>query len=605
MLNLDDIKSKILSEIEKINHSTYSHSDAYLICKNYLQNNKLTKAEHFKDIDIWECIKCIYLLKNKSNKSVDEINEIFKTFRLCFKDADYTLAHYMFAFIIRIPNSKEEQAIYNYLNERSSIKALIKLSELYKIYDFKDLGDNFIDYNNIEAFLSIMRDMNIKGYNILSIINLFRDEKQLMIDICALIVSYKKMNDDYNNYDKINNTLYFPKDAYTLYNIIPTFVSLESKKEKEYEKEKELTISYYYRLIDRLTKAANEKEITNASELVKLIKNEELKRNVLIYIYFHNKAYYDELKKEVQSLDNNGLIPYKGLLEKYKIEIEFEEINSITHNSLEDVENILNLLSKIFTNQELIQILQYSNLEIVQKIKKYYDLRFLDDDFLRANLDIFNLESNKLNTLELSLSILNEKGINPQLFEHNSSVLITNPKLLEQNLDNLIDYNLIQSLKSALNYEFLLENDLNTKIDYIIELGLYSFLERDLEILNIPLMILKRIELLNALDMPIENIEDFWSIIESEEFIVPDELIDSYISNVAPLMPKLDLSLEILNSIKSDNINLVLGQTTFSLPKVKRKLAEGLTLQDALFYNKNVSLSTYHDITSIFKGITK
>ena len=201
--------------------------------------------------------------------------------------------------------------------------------------------------------------------------------------------------------------------------------------------------------------------------------------------------------------------------------------------------------------------------------------------------------------------MLNEKGINPSIFNNNPTILIINYALLETNLNYLIDYNLLTSLKTTDNYNFLLESNLMEKIDKIIELGLYNFLEQDLDILNIPFDLLDRIELLNALDMPVTNIEDFWSIIESETFIVPDQDIKNYIPNITSLMPKKDLPLDKLNNFKSDNISLIIGNTIFSIPKIKRKITEGFTLYDALFYQKKVNLTTYRNITNSFKEITK
>ncbi len=602
MITLDDIKEKILSEINNIRNTTYQHSQKYLICKNFLENNKLTKAEHFKDIDVWEFVKCLYILKSKSNKSIEEIEEIFNNFKLCFMNLDYLITHLLFIFIFKIPGSKEEQEIYNFINEPNKVKALILLSNLYKTYDLNDLISEDFETHNIESYLKILRKIQQNGDDIFLVINLFRNESQLMVDICTLITSYKAINEEYLN---IKADIFFTKDEFAAYNTILNFINNENKKEKEYEKNKDFTINYYYKLIDRLTKASKEEEITNATDLVRLIKNEKLKINVLKYIYFHNKAYYEKLQKDVQRLDYSGLLNYQQLLKKYKIEISFNEVTFINHNSLDDIESILNLLPRIFTSQELIQILKYTNLDLIQKIKKYYDLRFLDDNFLQNNLEIFNSDSDLLSRFEFGLSILNEKGINPQLFQNNPCILIKSPTLLEQNLNILIDYNLIVSIKTTDNYCFLLEKDLITKIDYLIELGLYNFLGQDLDILNIPYSLLKRIELLNALGEMINSIEELWSIIDLEEFIVPDELIDGYLPNVASLMPKENLTIKSLDKIKTNNISIRLGQTIISIPKVKRMLTKGLSLQNALFYNKKVNLDTYQNIISDLKNNEK
>ena len=291
MITLDDIKKEITTEIERINAISYTYSASYQTCKNYLENNVITKPEHFKNIDIWECIKCLYILKTKSNRSFEEIDYIFDNIKTSFTDIEAVIFNNILDLLLTIPNSKEEKVIYDFINEKSKIKSSFILADLYKIYNLKEFPVMFF-----EATLRLLRIINLNNQIINKILELIKEEKLLIYKLFYLIYVYKKVNEI--NEDN-NIKIIFDKEVITFYNSISTFVTDEDKKAKEFDKEKEQTINSYYKALERLELASKDVEITNPNDIIKTIKNDNIKRSILKYIYYHNQSYYNQLQKNI------------------------------------------------------------------------------------------------------------------------------------------------------------------------------------------------------------------------------------------------------------------------------------------------------------------
>ena len=75
----------------------------------------------------------------------------------------------------------------------------------------------------------------------------------------------------------------------------------------------------------------------------------------------------------------------------------------------------------------------------------------------------------------------------------------------------------------------MLDEQLEEKIDRILELGLETYLQEDLGLLNQDLNSFKRIIVLQRLNIPIDDISQLYCILENQKFVVPDCDIDNYI----------------------------------------------------------------------------
>ena len=58
----------------------YEKDYRYKACKEYLQNNDISRIEDFANIDIFEFLRCAYYL-NGSKWSIEEIGDMFNSFK--------------------------------------------------------------------------------------------------------------------------------------------------------------------------------------------------------------------------------------------------------------------------------------------------------------------------------------------------------------------------------------------------------------------------------------------------------------------------------------------------------------------------------------------
>ena len=101
--------------------------------------------------------------------------------------------------------------------------------------------------------------------------------------------------------------------------------------------------------------------------------------------------------------------------------------------------------------------------------------------------------------------------------------------LIKKNIQILKDYQLFEKIVQSNSKEFMIEEDLDKKIDRILELGLETYLQQDLNLLNQDIDSFKRIIILKRLNIPIEDISELYSILENKKFVISNQDIDNYI----------------------------------------------------------------------------
>ena len=175
--------------------------------------------------------------------------------------------------------------------------------------------------------------------------------------------------------------------------------------------------------------------------------------------------------------------------------------------------------------------------------------------------------------------------------------------MFEKNITLLGRYRLINSIKSETNINFLTEEQLEEKIDMIIELGYYEYLKEDIEILNYNESRIKRLIVLQQANIPVEDLETIEDILESPKFVVEDGEIDEYIMDYASYEKEVEIPKIQNNPINIDNesISVSLEGNIISIPKVRRQLEEGKTIWEAIFYGTKLTEERYNQIMRALK----
>ena len=130
----------------------------------------------------------------------------------------------------------------------------------------------------------------------------------------------------------------------------------------------------------------------------------------------------------------------------------------------------------------------------------------------------------------------------------------------------------------------------------LIELGFYNYLKENIELLNYPLSRIKRIIVLQQMNLPIDNSDILNEILENSKFIVSDRELDDCIMDYAsyleeiPKLPYNPINLE------TENISVTIGDNIISVPKIKRQLKKGKTIWESIFYGTKLTEEKYNQL---------
>lgn len=588
---------------------TYQKDKGYDYCREYVLNNNISDVTEFTDVDIWYLMKCLYYVYNPE-KEIEDIEDKFNSFKPFFEASSIDTVNEFVEMTTSIDRAGNIDNVIDYLNNKNIFKTAFNLaksleddlSSLKKIQDIKKINNNKeIDMAN---YYKCYKEA---GEDFLSIMDVYRAYRLMHFDIECIDKEIEGYNGKIKEKNRKNLIKKMYKDLYDVnslwfdINQVKSFVADEEKREKQSIKNNNKELLNLNTAMGMLDSALEKEEITNARDIVSKIKDLNIKYAVLELISEHNSIYYDKLDKELNSLNKNSKIKYQALLNDYGIINGSYQIERIMNNSLEDVEQILKIISKYnLLNEQIIKILRNSNLEIVSNIKEYLDKGYLSLDFIIDNIDIYYRNSTKYQVYNNSLRILNKYNINPSTFFDSISVLFTYSNTLESNLELLDNYNLLNSLKTTSNYKFLSNDKLFSIIDRLIELGYQKFLEEDLDLLNNTKLI--RLEALNAFEVRIDSKEELNKVL-NKRFYINDEDIVDYLPEEVKLDDKYDLEDVDLSSYKDTSRTYNINGNLISSNKVNRLLKQGYSKYNAIFSGMRLNNEEYDSIIKSLKGI--
>ena len=391
-------------------------------------------------------------------------------------------------------------------------------------------------------------------------------------------------------YNKVCDAKSILNEVSKIRNLVDEQRSRASKYEKNIRKE----LCGYDKALTLLDVSLKRREITNAKEIIKNVKDEDMKKAFLKLIYEHNKVYYEELENEYNRLNQNDSNKYVALLQKYNISFTQEDVKEIMRrNNIDDTSEIINNIVKLNLTTQNVEILKHTSLDKFMRIKNLVDCGYISAKYLNTNEKFMWDESNLLDIYEENISYLDNFNLNPGMFINITDVIIYSFDSFSNNLKILNDYGLLKYLKNVDNLSFLRDINLVSKIDKFLELGYESFLENDLGILN--LSNLKRLDILNSFNMPITDISTMYKVLSDQKFIIDDSKIDEYLPNVVELSEKKNITSN-LSDFRNTNRVYSIGDSLFSINKINRLLESGNSLYDSLFMNRKFSEEEYDNI---------
>lgn len=581
---------------------SYSRENGYEFIEYFLENNKVSNILDFLNIDIWDCIKCIYYM-SLEDKDIYSSNEKIDEFRVLFSGRNISFVENFLDLLKALRDKVQYQFVVKYVDD----SFLENEDEAISCIETGDTDDDVV--------VVLFKDFENRSVDVSSLIETYRKDPDVIIDLINYYINFRKINrfrKSFNNAfddvvcDKIINNKVadkiFKEKASELYDIpfiLGKFRSIndyfvdiqkEEKKEKRRNIKEINNIDNSLRLFDD---AITKKEICNFYDIVKNINDEEIKVSILKYIYEHNNKYYDELKNEFEILDNNSDLKYRALLNEINIFDGEYSLSNVKRNSVVDLAQIVKfLISYNFSKKDIVSIIENTNLDIVSSIKLFLDRGYLLLEVLYSNIDIFYEKSNKYSMYLKSVELLNKYHINPNLFNNNFDVLVSNYSLFMKNLKLISDYYFIDVLNNSLDYSYLIDDDLSKKIDMFLEFGYEEYLLKNLDILNTPHI--DRLKILKILNINVNSYEELFEYLNTDSFFVNDSDISLYVDNyLTNDSCDKDISCRNLQSFRSTSRVYDFNGVYVSSIKVNRLLAEGNNLNDSIFYNMTLNKDEY------------
>lgn len=576
--------------------------DCFLYVSNFIEHNNFDSVSNFQNFDIYGFLISYYYVHNK-NKSIADITIFVNN-------------------LINILNGLRE----NEIDEFERILLIVKNDG--KFGDLK----NYFNHGNDSAFLKYLKKINIVmplvilalrkyfnngGYDINTFFKEFEDNDQVLINIIDFYQTHKKMIYIINKFKRKNNLddsnpnsfLYMSNDYFIspedlkkmdcMFDDLVDYLKKYQKVSRNNEKEILNLLNAKNALLDGI---AEKKYIVNYYDIIKYVKDEQLKNMFLQVVRNHNIKYLNELEEKYTLLNKDSKTNVIALLAEYGITKGSYNIDIVMKNSEEDIEKLLKILKILdITNENKVIILETIDSDSINSIKEYLDRRILNKNLLENNLDIFT-NNKKLDNLKKNLDIIKKSNLSLALFVNNISILLGESSLFNKNLNILLLYNLLKSIDTSDDLSYLLKDNLDKIIDRYLELGCEKYLENDLSLLNKNSF--HKLEILKAMGIGISSKDELDKLLnEKDSFNIDNNEMDEVFGFESSLR-KENLELDLEEYIETSRVYNFNG-IRVSIIKVKRLLSLGYDLYSAIIDNMRLSIEDSEKLSEFFQNEIK
>lgn len=536
--NKDNLQAKLNEPNEE--------SDFFREFSSKLSLNVMNNLVRF---DILDFIKARFLASIK-DKNYEEISAVIEEIRPLFNFQMQPIAFFnLFENIANLIVSVEKDDLLNIIKNKKRKKL------------------NKDDKKRVLTIENIQKNANI---NIENFIRLCYDQIEIVANTIELMVALYKFKETHEYFSQIKagalssevkkqltkaekeffeyeyNTKSIEKVIKDIREYSDKVISEEETKKKKISKS---FMNYTY-TENWIRKIKNGQEITSIPSKVMQLDDEELKKQILEKVYNNNMSIYTQIEKKYNDLSSNSYNRYSLLLGQYGIDISKYNID-IT-NDINSVKKMLKLISSldIKNPHKIVEIINTSKLEIVESINNLVKKGYIDNEYVNNNINIF---SDSYATLISNIEEFKKEGLSLSSISKLKDSLCEDSDTIQRNIAVLKEYGLFSSLGDCSSASFLNIEQLEQKIDKLLELGMEQLLKDDLSLLNYENSLYDKILLAYKLNIPIEDTNSLHNILSSP-FVVSDDDIDTYLFNVS--RKSLD-SLEDININKTDLLELL------------------------------------------------
>lgn len=567
----EELVSKINDEINNLEELKKADNSLLEFFANFTNKYKGIVASDFDTIDLYDLAICLFLSK-RNEFTLEQAREVLLPVKQLIKISNPNDINLMCESILKIIRLNETDLLTAFIsnfsisNPKEIITNTLNNNKVLEFLenDFLEVQNTIHDYDLDRSMIVKLVDLLKKyGFEIWDVKRIIGNIK-LVCDF-EILIKYPKITEDIVYQERITKKI--QKHIQYVYDQLNTLFKYNEKlKRKESSRlakidKKEHPLKEFINTLETTTNT----EITNFQEMIEKLP-EYLRLDALKLIYMHNEKIYSDIDIKHKELSNNKKIKYQSLLNSYNINYLSSPLLRISYEALN---KSLQLLKKFnLDNNTIIYILENSSLSIIEEINLYLERNIINKKLIKNNYLIL-LPSIEHSNLTNNIKVLEKENINPNSFIASAKILLIDNTLFSTNIEVLKKYNLLNSMKSTSNYNFLKEKDLISIIDKLLELGMEKFLEENLGLLNNKK--LDRLYILKALNIKINTSDELKSYLSLKNFYVDDENIFKYIHNgIIPISD--DEGTVDLDKFSSTSRTININGVIFSKNKVKRNL---------------------------------
>ncbi len=515
----------------------------------------LNVIDNLTKLDVLDFVKAYFLVYSK-NKSYEDITAVIEEISPFFEHKLKSISFFrLVEDIVELKNKVLKDDLIKLINEKS--KKLLNSDDEKRVLMIKKIQK--LENTKLQKFIELCYEdtetvgetcsLLITMYNVRHVRQRFEaeeirlngmtnKEKELLKELV------KKAEKDLFEFK------FKSKDIEESIDGIRRYASDVISEEKARKRKIKKNFSNYTYIESWMKRFKHNQEITTIPDEVMQLDDEELQKQILERIYNNNMSIYTQIEKKYNDLSSNSYNKYSLLLEQYGIDISNYNID-IT-NDINDVKKILKLVSSlnIKSPHKIVEIINTSKLEIVESINNLVKKGYIDNEYVNNNINIF---SDSYIDLISNIEEFKKEGLSLSSISKLKDSLCEDSDTIQRSIAVLKEYGLFSSLGDCSSSSFLNNEQLEQKIDKLLELSMEQFLKEDLSLLNYEDSVYDKILLAYKLNIPIEDTNSLHNIL-STSFIVSDDDIDTYLFNVS--RKKLD-SLEDTNINKTDLLELL------------------------------------------------
>lgn len=433
--------------------------------------------------------------------------------------------------------------MYNFSNELKETVDMLSVEDLQIWIGELKKSDNIdlIEKVNNLFFDLDEYDLDKKEETIENILKLFKflsysekEDLDVIFNLMDVIDHLNELTWIYNeNLSIKQKMLLLSENTQDFFNKISLKKESLKKENKKINKQNTSEITKLSKLKREILNNINKNEITNIDIILSLC-DDELKKDILLYIKSKNQLYYESLEKQYNDLRKNSISSFINIFGQNNVnflsysEKEQKEIILYGYDYIEKIFDFLNKIELSF-DKNVISIIKRTNIDIINQYKKFLQEGYISSNFIRENISIlFPLEYQKLLR---NMKILIDKNINIKDLEIDGMYFyIADSNLVQDNIQILEKYKINIKARNIKNYNFLTKENLE---DYILSLKDIDIdINNNLYILNCDYNIIKRIKVCKSIGVDIyENNRIKSDILDKKLFFIPDSKIDKYVSD--------------------------------------------------------------------------